>query len=155
MEEHPLKKLLDQIHAYRELGEGTPFAPEAVPIARSRPTSAGSNAASLSAARVTRPKRCPKLTEGSTLPRPWSASPRVSPQPLGPVAPSGPSLSPWFVQCVPHFEKMLYDNAQPARLNLHALQLTGDEFYRTIVEETLDHVACEMRGCEGGFCSTQ
>jgi uncharacterized protein YyaL (SSP411 family) len=42
---------------------------------------------------------------------------------------------------------MLYDNAQPARLNLHAWQLTGDEFYRTIVEGTLDYVAREMRGC--------
>jgi uncharacterized protein YyaL (SSP411 family) len=56
---------------------------------------------------------------------------------------------------VPHFEKMLYDNAQLARVYLHAWQVTGDLFYRTIVEETLDYVAREMRGPEGGFYSTQ
>jgi uncharacterized protein YyaL (SSP411 family) len=56
---------------------------------------------------------------------------------------------------VPHFEKMLYDNAQLARVYLHAWQLTGDEFYRTIVEETLDYVAREMLSSEGAFYSTQ
>jgi hypothetical protein len=39
-----------------------------------------------------------------------------------------------------HFEKMLYDNAQLARVYLHAWQVTGEPFYRTIVEETLDYV---------------
>ena len=56
---------------------------------------------------------------------------------------------------VPHFEKMLYDNAQLARVYLHAWQLTGSAFYRSIVEETLDYVAREMVGPEGGFYSTQ
>jgi uncharacterized protein YyaL (SSP411 family) len=56
---------------------------------------------------------------------------------------------------VPHFEKMLYDNAQLARVYLHAWQLTGNDFYRTIVEETLDYVAREMLGPEGAFYSTQ
>jgi uncharacterized protein YyaL (SSP411 family) len=56
---------------------------------------------------------------------------------------------------VPHFEKMLYDNAQLARVYLHAWQLTGNAFYRTIVEETLDYVAREMRSPEGAFYSTQ
>ena len=46
---------------------------------------------------------------------------------------------------------MLYDNAQLARVYLHAWQVTGNEFYRTIVEETLDYVAREMRSPEGGF----
>ena len=50
---------------------------------------------------------------------------------------------------------MLYDNAQLARVYLHAWQVTGDAFYRTIVEETLDYVAREMRGPGGGFYSTQ
>jgi len=56
---------------------------------------------------------------------------------------------------VPHFEKMLYDNAQLARVYLHAWQVTGEPFYRTIVEETLDYVAREMTSPEGGFYSTQ
>ncbi|MCB0209006.1 MAG: thioredoxin domain-containing protein [Anaerolineae bacterium] len=56
---------------------------------------------------------------------------------------------------VPHFEKMLYDNALLARLYLHAYQLTGKLFYRRIVEETLDYVVREMTGPTGGFYSTQ
>jgi uncharacterized protein YyaL (SSP411 family) len=56
---------------------------------------------------------------------------------------------------VPHFEKMLYDNAQLARVYLHAWQVTGEPFYRTIVEETLDYVVREMTSPEGGFYSTQ
>ncbi len=59
------------------------------------------------------------------------------------------------VWLVPHFEKMLYDNALLARLYLHAYQLTGKPFYRRIVEETLDYVAREMTGPDGGFYSTQ
>ena len=50
---------------------------------------------------------------------------------------------------------MLYDNAQLARVYLHAWQLTGNEFYRAIVEKILDYVAREMRGPEGGFFSAQ
>ncbi len=59
------------------------------------------------------------------------------------------------VWLVPHFEKMLYDNALLARLYLHTYQLTGDLFYRRIVEETLDYVAREMTHADGGFYSTQ
>ena len=54
---------------------------------------------------------------------------------------------------VPHFEKMLYDNALLARAYLHAWQLTGDELFRRVCEETLDWVLREMRGPEGGFYS--
>lgn len=56
---------------------------------------------------------------------------------------------------VPHFEKMLYDNAQLARVYLHAWQVTGDTFYRRIAEETLDYVAREMLDTHGGFYSAQ
>jgi len=55
---------------------------------------------------------------------------------------------------VPHFEKMLYDNAQLARVYLHAWQVTGNGFYRRIVEETLDYVLREMRHEDGGFYSS-
>lgn len=56
---------------------------------------------------------------------------------------------------VPHFEKMLYDNAQLARTYLHAFQLTGNAEYRRIVEETLDYVKREMTAPEGGFYAAQ
>ncbi len=56
---------------------------------------------------------------------------------------------------VPHFEKMLYDNAQLARVYLHAWLVTGDATFRRIVEETLDYVLREMTAPEGGFYSTQ
>ena len=56
---------------------------------------------------------------------------------------------------VPHFEKMLYDNALLARLYLHAYQITGSPMYRRIVEETLDYVVREMISPEGGFYSAQ
>ncbi len=56
---------------------------------------------------------------------------------------------------VPHFEKMLYDNALLARLYLHAYQVTGKPLYRRIVEETLDYVLREMTDKSGGFYSTQ
>jgi len=56
---------------------------------------------------------------------------------------------------VPHFEKMLYDNAQLARVYLHAWQVTGDPFYRVITEEILDYVVREMTDSAGGFYSTQ
>ena len=54
---------------------------------------------------------------------------------------------------VPHFEKMLYDNALLARAYLHAWQLTGNEVFRRVCEETLDWALREMRGPEGGFYS--
>ncbi len=56
---------------------------------------------------------------------------------------------------VPHFEKMLYDNAQLVPVYLHAYQLTGDARWRRVVEETLDYVVREMRLPGGGFASTQ
>ncbi len=56
---------------------------------------------------------------------------------------------------VPHFEKMLYDNAQLLRTYLHAWQITGRETFRRVVEETTDYVLREMTGPEGGFYSTQ
>jgi uncharacterized protein len=54
---------------------------------------------------------------------------------------------------VPHFEKMLYDNALLARIYLHGWQALGHERYRRICEETLDWALREMRGPEGGFHS--
>ena len=54
---------------------------------------------------------------------------------------------------VPHFEKMLYDNALLARLYLHAWLATGRSLYRRITEETLDYVLREMTGQHGGFFS--
>jgi uncharacterized protein len=56
---------------------------------------------------------------------------------------------------VPHFEKMLYDNALLARLYLEAYMATGDDFFRRIVEETLDYVARDMTSPEGGFYSAE
>jgi uncharacterized protein len=54
---------------------------------------------------------------------------------------------------VPHFEKMLYDNALLARAYLHGWQVTGEGLFRTVCEETLDWALREMRGPEGGFLS--
>jgi hypothetical protein len=56
---------------------------------------------------------------------------------------------------VPHFEKMLYDNAQLATLYLHAWQAFGDPECRRVCEETLDYVLREMTAPEGGFYSAQ
>jgi uncharacterized protein YyaL (SSP411 family) len=56
---------------------------------------------------------------------------------------------------VPHFEKMLYDNALLARVYVEAYQATGDAFYRRIAEETLDYVARDMMAPEGGFYSAE
>ncbi len=55
----------------------------------------------------------------------------------------------------PHFEKMLYDNAQLARVYLHAYQVTRKAFYARIARETLDYVLLEMTSPEGGFYSAQ
>jgi uncharacterized protein len=54
---------------------------------------------------------------------------------------------------VPHFEKMLYDNALLARAYLHGWQVSGDPLLRRVCSETLDWALREMRGPEGGFCS--
>jgi uncharacterized protein YyaL (SSP411 family) len=56
---------------------------------------------------------------------------------------------------VPHFEKMLYDNALLARVYLHAYQATGESEHLRIAEETIDYVLREMRSPEGGFYSAQ
>jgi uncharacterized protein YyaL (SSP411 family) len=58
------------------------------------------------------------------------------------------------VWLVPHFEKMLYDNAQLARVYTHAWQLTGVPRYREVVYETLGFVLREMRTADGGFASS-
>lgn len=55
---------------------------------------------------------------------------------------------------VPHFEKMLYDNAQLARAYLHAWQITREPFYKRVITETLDFVAREMTHSDGGFYSS-
>lgn len=55
---------------------------------------------------------------------------------------------------VPHFEKMLYDNAQLARAYLHAYLLTGDQDYRRVCEETLGMLAREFAHPQGGFFSS-
>jgi uncharacterized protein YyaL (SSP411 family) len=54
---------------------------------------------------------------------------------------------------VPHFEKMLYDNALLARAYLHGWQVCGEKRMRRVCCETLDWALREMRGPEGGFCS--
>ena len=56
---------------------------------------------------------------------------------------------------VPHFEKMLYDNAQLASLYLHGWLATGEAEYRRVTEETLDYVLREMTHPAGGFYSAQ
>ena len=52
---------------------------------------------------------------------------------------------------VPHFEKMLYDNALLARAYLHGWQVSGEERLRQVCCETLDWALREMRSPEGGF----
>jgi uncharacterized protein YyaL (SSP411 family) len=61
------------------------------------------------------------------------------------------SVDPYWL--VPHFEKMLYDNALLARAYLHGWQLTGEALFRRVTEETLDWALREMRAPEGGFYS--
>ncbi|HXV63090.1 MAG TPA: thioredoxin domain-containing protein [Vicinamibacteria bacterium] len=56
---------------------------------------------------------------------------------------------------VPHFEKMLYDNALLARAYLEAYQLTGNEDYAHVARECLDWILREMQGAEGGYYSSQ
>ncbi|MHB8481203.1 MAG: thioredoxin domain-containing protein [Nitrospiria bacterium] len=56
---------------------------------------------------------------------------------------------------VPHFEKMLYDNAQLVPLFLHGYQLSQNTFFKQIAAETLDYVLREMTSPEGGFYATQ
>jgi len=56
---------------------------------------------------------------------------------------------------VPHFEKMLYDNALLAAAYLHGWAVTGDERYRRVTEETLDYMLRELLLPDGGFASAQ
>ena len=56
---------------------------------------------------------------------------------------------------VPHFEKMLYDNALLAPVYLHAWVVTGEERYRRVAEQTLEYVLRELRLPEGQLASAQ
>jgi uncharacterized protein YyaL (SSP411 family) len=56
---------------------------------------------------------------------------------------------------IPHFEKMLYDNAQLARAYLLGYQATGNADFRRVAEETLDYVLRDMTGLQGEFLSTE
>lgn len=55
----------------------------------------------------------------------------------------------------PHFERMLYDNAQLARVYLHAWQVTANPLFRAVTEEVLDYVQRKMTDPEGGFYAAQ
>jgi len=56
---------------------------------------------------------------------------------------------------VPHFEKMLYDQAGLVRAHLHAWQLTGEPRFRQVVEETVGYVLRQLGQPEGGFSSAE
>ncbi|HSC56706.1 MAG TPA: thioredoxin domain-containing protein, partial [Nitrospira sp.] len=56
---------------------------------------------------------------------------------------------------IPHFEKMLYDNAQLVRIYLDGWRLTKEERFRQVVEETLEYVRREMTHPDGAFFSAQ
>jgi uncharacterized protein len=56
---------------------------------------------------------------------------------------------------VPHFEKMLYDNAQLLRIYSHAYKVTGEPLFKSVVDETVTYLLREMLHSEGGFYSTQ
>jgi uncharacterized protein len=56
---------------------------------------------------------------------------------------------------VPHFEQMLYDNAQLARVYLHAWALTGEDRYRAVATGTLDYILRELTSGDGAFAASQ
>ena len=56
---------------------------------------------------------------------------------------------------VPHFEKMLYDNAQLIEIYVHLYQITEDELFKNVAIETLEYVRREMLDPSGGFYSSQ
>lgn len=56
---------------------------------------------------------------------------------------------------VPHFEKMLYDNAQLSRVYLEAWQVTGDPLFRQVAEDVFAYVMHEMTGEHGAFNSAE
>jgi uncharacterized protein YyaL (SSP411 family) len=55
---------------------------------------------------------------------------------------------------VPHFEQMLYDNAQLARVYIHAWQLTGERRYRDVAEGVLDFMTHRLQTADGGFAAS-
>jgi uncharacterized protein YyaL (SSP411 family) len=59
------------------------------------------------------------------------------------------------VWLIPHFEKMLYDNAQLAQRYVEAYQITGDSYFADVARETLDYVLAEMTSPEGAFYAAQ
>jgi len=56
---------------------------------------------------------------------------------------------------VPHFEKMLYDNAQLVRIYSYAFKITGEPLFKSVVDETVGYLLRDMGHSEGGFYSTQ
>ena len=60
--------------------------------------------------------------------------------------------SKWLI---PHFEKMLYDNALLSRIYLHAYVITGKQLFRSVVKQTIGYVLREMTSPQGAFYSTQ
>ena len=56
---------------------------------------------------------------------------------------------------VPHFEKMLYDNAQLVRIYAHAYTMTRDPLFKSVIDETVGYLLREMLHPQGGFYSTQ
>ena len=56
---------------------------------------------------------------------------------------------------VPHFEKMLYDQAQITLASLETYQLTGDGFFADVAEDTLEYVRRQMTNPDGGFFSAE
>ena len=56
---------------------------------------------------------------------------------------------------VPHFEKMLYDNALLTRAYLHGYLVTGEPRYRRVVEDIVEYVLRDLRHPEGGFFSAE
>jgi uncharacterized protein len=56
---------------------------------------------------------------------------------------------------VPHFEQMLYDNAQLARVYVHAWQLTDEDAYRRVALGTLDYILRELTTADGAFAASQ
>ena len=56
---------------------------------------------------------------------------------------------------IPHFEKMLYDNAQLAKLYTHAYQITEDMFYKEIATETIEYILTDLYDENGTFFASQ
>ena len=86
----------------------------------------------------------------------WSSSPSTGWPPAASATRLGGGFARYSVDAhwlVPHFEKMLYDNALLARAYLHGYQALGHERWRRVCERTLDWMLTEMRGPEGGFYS--